>query len=143
MRIVYMFILSIVNWYLSPPTDYDHLKDLDVKMKWHISHGVSPKCNELQCFLIEFSNLKTNVEYSESENELLFTLFENFPKQMIVAISKLDRQRQESIYKELSMPIHDGIDIRAVCSQLMLCKFKQSRQLYVVKRIESILLPLM
>lgn len=142
MKTVCIFILNVIVGLSSQTVNCAHLNDLRLMMEWHIINGTPPECNNLLCFMEEFTDMGNNVEYMESANELLFALLEHFPKHTIVAISEVSKQQKEFIYAELSKPIHDGIDISVIYNKLKLCKFKKVKHKLVLKRIENVLLPL-
>lgn len=54
------------------------------------------------------------IEYEEWRSELLFSLFLNYPQEMVSFLSSVPFKLRNEIYYELHFPIHDGIPITEI-----------------------------
>ena len=87
------------------------------------------------CIFLEYIDVKNNVEIEEIRNEILFEIIQGNEIDCLLQKSKNDSLLQLQIYRELSTPINDCIDLDN-------CKLKlQKREdkfSFVIKWIEAI-----
>ena len=57
---------------------------------------------------------ENNAEYEEWRSELLFSLFLNYPQEMVSFLSSVPFKLRNEIYYELHFPVNDGIPITEI-----------------------------
>ncbi len=61
---------------------------------------------------------ENNAEYEEWRSELLFSLFLNYPQEMVSFLSSVPFKLRNEIYYELHFPINDGIPITELSEKI-------------------------
>lgn len=57
-------------------------------------------------------------EYEEWRSELLFSLFLNYPQEMVSFLSSVPFKLRNEIYYELHFPVHDGIPFTEIIEKI-------------------------
>jgi hypothetical protein len=95
--------------------------------------------DEIGDFLLTFGKeCRSNVEYSEWSNELLFSLLD---KQTELTLRTIEKERNrieiEEILGELSSPVHDGIEIKELITRVEKLKIDEMLKKKVMERLKA------
>ena len=75
--------------------------------------------NEIKLFLKTFhKECKNNAEYLEYSNEILFSVMNNHPKEVIEVMNENNDLDKEFIFDALSNPVNDKIDVKKLKTKL-------------------------
>ena len=61
---------------------------------------------------------ENNAEYEEWRSALLFSLFQNYPQEMVSFLSSVPFKLRNEIYYELHFPVNDGIPITEISEKI-------------------------
>lgn len=76
--------------------------------------------SDIEMFFLEFYLLNRNSsEYSETNNEKLFTLAQNYPLATLTAFCKAKKEVQEFLISEFESPVHNLIDLQLTYFRLV------------------------
>ena len=112
--IVYLLInfsaqdIKIYDFYLEKCANVSDIVEKHDTLDMNIVHD----------FLLNKPSDNNIIEYIEWRNELLFKLLDCYPQEMVCILSSFSMEQRESIYNELLVPIHDGIDFKGILSKI-------------------------
>ena len=89
-------------------------------------------------FLLTFDeSCVNNAEYSEWSNELLYKFLENNPSMLIEILLKEKPFKRNYIYKNLTQPIHDGVDLKMIYSRVEKVNMNNEVTMNILKNIKT------
>ena len=100
-------------------------------------HLENPSDKELNNFFETFDeSCKTNIEYSEFSNELLFKVLQKYPNRAIQILKNNKNIKRKYILKELQNPVHDGFNISNIIKKIEMNK--DTISIKIVKTLKEI-----
>lgn len=139
------FLLTLFLFMCASPGKLSHSKsqtqclkcDLEVlKLTSEtVENLTSSRIRDFLCTIDE--SCVNSAEFSEVSNELLFEIFLREPKLSLEILNNRPNQSIDFILKELSEPIHDGIDLERVYSNVSQVKGHKELKGRVMKSIQQ------
>jgi hypothetical protein len=94
---------------------------------------------DIEAFLLTFdASCKNNVEYSEYSNEILFKIFDRYPKTLLYTLEKDEKKlSKDVILEQLGAPFTGDPDIRDLIAKTNKVKINQKLKHQIIEKLKQ------